>query len=85
MRRYIFTTVFFMAFCLLCPWSVSAEVEWQIEQTIKLGRKPVDMAVSARGTYLFALTDDGILHVYDSGGNIKGDFNVGKHIDGIAC
>lgn len=70
---------------LICPWSASAEIEWRVEQTIKLNNKPIDTATSVRGTYLFALTEDGVVHAYDSDGNIKGEFTVGKNVDDISC
>ena len=43
------------------------------------------MVMSARGTYMFVLTDDGIVRAYDSDGSIKGEIDVEKNIDGIAC
>ena len=43
------------------------------------------MAMSVGGTYLFALTEDGIVHAYDTEGNIKGEIYVGKKVDSIAC
>lgn len=70
---------------LVCAGPASAEIDWRIEQTIMLDENPVDVAVSAKGTYLFALTDDGIVHAYDSEGNVKGEIFVGKHVDSIAC
>ena len=43
------------------------------------------MVMSSRGSYLFVLTDDGIIHVYDSVGNLKGQVEAGKDVDKIAC
>ena len=85
MKRYSIKIIFILFLGFICPGLASAEIDWQIEQTIKLDEKPVDMATSVKGTYLFALTDDGIVHAYDSDGNIKGEIYVGKHIDNIAC
>jgi len=84
MKRYIVKIVFILLLGLICPWSASAAVEWQLEQIINLDKKPIDMVMSARGTYLFVLTDDGIVHVFDSDGSIKGEIDVEKHVDRIA-
>lgn len=74
-----------MLIVLAFPWPASAKIEWEIDQVINPGEKPLDMVTSNRGTYLFILTDDGIVHVYDSDGNIKDEINVGKNVDHIAC
>ena len=84
-KRYFVGVILIMFVCLICPWSASAEVDWQVQQTINLEKKPIDVAVSARGSYLFILTDDGIVHVYDKAGNLKGLIEPGKNVDGIAC
>jgi predicted DsbA family dithiol-disulfide isomerase len=62
-----------------------AEVEWQIKQTLNLDKKPVDVVVSSRGSYIFILTDDGIVDVYDSSYNLKGKIDAGKNTESIAC
>ena len=85
MKRYTIKIVLILLLSLICPWSASAEVEWQLEQVINLDKKPIDMVMSARGTYLFVLTDDGIVHVFDSEGAIKGEIDVEKNVDTIAC
>jgi predicted DsbA family dithiol-disulfide isomerase len=84
-KKHSIKIVFAILLVLFCTWPASAEVECDVEQIINLGEKPIDMVSSARGTYLFVLTDDGVIHIYDSKGNIKGDINVGRHIDHIAC
>lgn len=85
MKRHIVKIAFVLLLGLACPWSASAEVEWQLEQTINLDNKPIDIVMSARGTYMFVLTDDGVIRTYDSDGSIKGEINVEKNVDGIAC
>ena len=84
-KRYFVGVIFIMFVCLICSWSASAEVDWQVQQTVNLEKKPIDVAVSARGSYLFILTDDGIVHVYDKVGNLKGQIEAGKNVDGITC
>ena len=84
-KRYFVGVILIMFVCLICPWSASAEVDWQVQQTINLEKKPIDVALSARGSYLFILTDDGVVHVYDKTGNFKGLIEAGKNVDGITC
>ena len=85
-KRHIIKITFVLLLCLICPWSASAEVEWELQQTINMEKKPIDMVVSARGTYLFVLTDDGIVHVYDSDGSYKGEIRCREKISTIiAC
>ncbi len=71
-------------FCIFIPLQVLAEVEWQTQMTFNLDKKPVDMVMSIRGSYLFVLTEDGIVHVYDSNYNLKGEIKAGKDTDSIA-
>ena len=86
MNRYRITiAVVLLLGIIICPGLASAEIDWWIDQTIKLDEKPLDTAMSVSGTYLFALTDDGIVHAYDSDGNIKGEIYVGKNVDHIDC
>jgi hypothetical protein len=70
-------------YSLLIPLQALAEVEWQTQTTFNLDKKPVDMVMSIRGSYLFVLTEDGIIHVYDSKYNLKGKIDAGKDVDSI--
>ena len=85
MKRYLVGAIFIMFMCMICPWPASAEVDWQIQQIMNFDKKPIDVAVSARGSHLFILTDDGTVHVYDKTGNLEGQIDAGKNVDGIAC
>lgn len=85
MKRFLSLTMVIMFFYMIFPLPALAEVEWETQQVLNFKRKPVDVAVSARGSYLFVLTDDGIIHVYDSNGEQKGRIEAGKHVDKIAC
>jgi protein-disulfide isomerase len=76
--------VLIYAFFLFIPLQVLAEIEWQEQQTIGLEKKPVDMVMSARGSYLFVLTEDGMINVYDSAYNLKGKIKAGKDVESIA-
>lgn len=85
MKRYLIKIFFLVCMCLICPLSESAEVDWQAQQTIKLEKKPVDVIMSSRGSYIFILTEDGIIHIYNPAGTLKGQINAGKNVDSIAC
>ena len=83
MKRYLINIVYIVLACFICPLSAYAGVEWTVQKTINLDKKPVDMAMSSRGSYMYILTDDGIIHVYDSAGNLKGQIDAGKGVDSI--
>lgn len=84
MKRFIIVNII-MCFCMICPLSAQAEVEWQVQHTIKLERTPVDTVMSDSGAYIFVLTDDGIVQVYDKAGDLRGQIDAGMNVDGIAC
>ncbi|NLD36728.1 MAG: hypothetical protein GX654_07665 [Desulfatiglans sp.] len=71
--------------CLVLTFPAWAEVEWQTKQTMNLDKKPVDVVMSSRGSYIFILTEDGVIHVYDSAYNLKGKIDAGKNTEGIIC
>ncbi len=82
MKRYLL--IGFIV-CLVLNSPLLAEVEWQTRQTMTLDKKPVDVVVSSRGSYIFILTEDGTIHVYDSAYNLKGKIDAGKNTDSITC
>ena len=84
MKRYLFKIIFLMCTCLICPLSASAEADFKVQKTFKIDGAPLDIAVSERSYTMYVLTTDGIIYVYDFAGALKGQIEVGKHIDGIA-
>ncbi|MGD9159736.1 MAG: thioredoxin domain-containing protein [Desulfobacteraceae bacterium] len=84
MKRYLIKIIFLICMCLICPLSASAEVDWSVQQIIDFEQKPVDIVMSSRGSYMYVLTEDGIIHIYDSSGNLKGRIEAGKNVDQIA-
>ena len=81
-RRFVlFMTV------LLFLFTGSAEslatVEWNILQTLKIEKKPRDVAMSVNGKWIYVLTDDGEVLIYSPTGNLLDRISVGKTIDGI--
>jgi hypothetical protein len=61
----------------------SAGVEWDVVKTLKLEKRPLDVAVSADGRWLYVLTDEGSIHIYSPDGTLKDKIEVGNRVDGI--
>ena len=61
----------------------SAEVEGDIQRTLKLQESPVDVAVSLNGKWLFVLTQTGSIQIYTPDGRLEGQLTVGSQVDGI--
>ncbi|MGB5746786.1 MAG: hypothetical protein WBM69_07385 [Desulfobacterales bacterium] len=68
---------------LAIPFQAGAEVEWRIENTLRTGQPPLDVAVSPDGKSIFVLTADGSILIYDSDGQLEDTIKVGAHIDQI--
>ncbi len=60
-----------------------ADVEWNIQKTLKTDTPPVDVAVSANGKQIFVLTETGEILIYAPDGKLQDKIGVGKHIDQI--
>ena len=63
--------------------SGSAEVEGDIQRTLKLQEAPVDVAVSLNGKWVFVLTQSGSIQIYAPDGRLEGQLSVGSQVDGI--
>jgi DNA-binding beta-propeller fold protein YncE len=81
---YVKSFVGFAILLLLAiPFPAGAKVEWRIENTLKTGQPPLDVAVSSNGQSFFVLTADGSILIYDSNGKLEDTIKVGSHIDQI--
>lgn len=60
-----------------------AEVEGDIQRTLKLQEAPVDVAISLNGKWIFVLTQTGGVQVYTPDGRLEGQLTVGRQVDGI--
>ena len=61
-----------------------ALTDWQVRRSYDLqGATPLDVELSARGKWVFVLTDKGEILVYTSGGTLRDTIKVGEAIDGI--
>ncbi len=65
------------------PPGTWAQVEWQIQKTLKLDTPPVDMAVSASGKWIFVLTEGGDILAYSADGTLKDTIKTGIGADRI--
>jgi len=61
-----------------------AQTDWQVRRSFDLqGATPLDVELSARGKWVFVLTDTGEIRVYTSGGTLRDTIQVGEAVDGI--
>lgn len=72
----LLTLVLLPAFCY-------GEVEWEVRQTLQLDAKPLDVAMTVKGNYLYVLTDQGELLIYTSAGRLQDKIFLGKGVDRI--
>jgi len=84
MKRPMIAPVLLLCLGLL-PAGARATVEWQSIQTIEIGKKLVDVAVTPDGRLTFALTADGDVLIYSAAGKLQDKVQVGAGFDGIAC
>ena len=68
---------------LAVPLQADARVEWRIDKSLSTGQPPLDVTISANGQWIFVLTTDGNILVYDSDGNLEDTIAVGSHINKI--
>jgi len=68
---------------LAIPFPAGAKVEWRIENTLKTGQPPLDVAVSSDGQSIFVLTAGGSILIYDGKGKLEDTIKVGSHVDQI--
>ena len=68
---------------LAIPFQAHAKVEWRIEKSLATGQAPLDVTISPNGQWIFVLTTDGSILIYDSDGNLEDTIAVGGHIDRI--
>jgi DNA-binding beta-propeller fold protein YncE len=81
---YVKSFVGFTILLLLAiPFPAGAKVEWRIENTLKTGQPPLDVAVSSNGQSIFVLTAGGSILIYDRNGKLEDTIKVGSHIDQI--
>lgn len=68
----------------LLTGTAAADVDWEIQRSLNLGARPLDVAISADGKTLFVLTDEGNVLVYGNDGSPTGKIAVGTQAEKIA-
>ena len=82
--KYVRSCLVLLTIALLAiPFQADAEVEWRIENTLKTGQTPLDVAVPPNGQWIFVLTADGTILIYSNKGKLEDTIQVGPHIDQI--
>jgi len=81
MKLAKFITVLIL-FVTIGPFSF-AEVDWDIQSTLKFDAAPLDIALSLDGNSIFVLTEGGNILIYDSEGTLQDKIAVGPHVDQI--
>jgi hypothetical protein len=62
---------------------LQASVDLEVQKTITLEAAPLDIKVSANGRWMFVLTDQSEILVYDADGKLADKIPVDKAVDGI--
>lgn len=81
-RKRLFTALVFVITILSAEYG-SAGVDWKIQDLLKLEEPPLDMAFDLSGRWIYVLSSEGKLNIYNSKGQLQDTIDVGKHIDGI--
>lgn len=84
MKRAMIAPVLLVCIGFL-PAGAHATVEWRSIQTIEIGKKLVDVAVTPDGRWSFALTADGDVLIYSAAGKLEDTLHVRGGFDRIAC
>ncbi len=69
----------------LLTGTAAAEVDWELQRSLNIGARPLDVAISADGKTLFVLTDEGHVLVYGNDGSPSGKIAVGTQAEKIAA
>ena len=84
MNRIVFK-LFAVTLVLALSISVgSAAVEFEILKTLKLDTPALDVAVFPNGKYVFILTHDSSVRIYDLDGRLRDEFKVAQKASSLA-
>ena len=76
MKRRFVLFVSILLFLFMGSAESLATVEWNILQTLKIEKKPRDVAMSVNGKWIYVLTDDGEVLIYSPAGNLLDRISV---------
>jgi protein-disulfide isomerase len=63
--------------------SPAGAAEWRTFQTFQPESAPLDMALSAKGKWLYVLAESGVIYVYSPSGTLKDTISVEPEVDRI--
>ena len=69
--------------CLVLTMPALAKTDWQVRQKLQFDQAPIDMLVSSNNEWIYVLTDDGQILIYDARSRLKDSIQVGPHVDQI--
>ena len=72
-----------MLLVLVISAGATAEVQWDVIQSLTLDSTPRDVTVTLDGRTLYILTEKGDILVYDNKGNLKDTISIGPHADSL--
>jgi len=75
---------FLLLLTCFAPFTVKAEVDWQISGAIQLDATPIDVARSQNDDLTFLLTDQSKVLIYSAEGELVGTVPVDPAVTGIA-
>lgn len=83
MTKYAYRFLLVWILTIFFNIDANATVEWEFKKPIVINKAIRDMAVSSSGKWVFVLTGDGKLAIYQKDGQLKDKFTVGRHFDRI--
>ena len=83
MKNNCVIVLFTLLFVLGTASGSFAGVEYRLQQTLKMDRQPLDVAISPDRKHIFVLTNGGNIFVYARNGEIEGKIQMGNHADQI--
>ena len=77
--------ILLMTISVLLTWFAHspAEVELNVKSTLSIKEKPLDVAMSINGRWIFVLTNKGEVLVYSPDGTLRESLPVGNTVDAI--
>jgi hypothetical protein len=83
MKKALIAVAIAAALTTLTAMRAGAEVDWQLLRTLPIAATPIDIAVSADGSYVYVLAESGTVLVYRNNGTLEGRLETGKQADRI--
>ncbi len=76
-----YVLIILTSLCLTIP--AVAKTDWRVNQTVQLEQPPIDLQVSSSKKWIYVLTSDSKILIYDARGQLKDTITVEPDIDQI--